>query len=234
MIDILLVNPTQNHYNFLDFFKEKGITYNIVVTAGQLVSYSIDSKFLYNHNTGPPFSDDATFKSAIGCNLAGQRLVERLTQEDRILLSNLKDKATARLENWYNGSEQEGTFLFETVSYKGQHVLNCCLSFKEGKWTLFENQSAQEFVNKVEYAFKALDDMGIRNGPAQIFIDTGDGVSIRTYPVDDMHTQRLIKRHFMDIWNVILQREVEAPDQTLFAYHDWAERFGPTKKFQFA
>ena len=131
MIDILLVNPTQDHYKFLDLFKEKGITYNIVITAGQLVSYSIDGEFLYNHNTGPSLSNDVTFKSAIGCNLAGQRLVEKLTQEDRILLSNLKDKATTRLKNWYDGSEQEWKFVFETSSYKGQHVLNCCLSLKE-------------------------------------------------------------------------------------------------------
>ena len=234
MIDILLVNPTENHYKFLDLFKEKGITYNIVVTAGHLASYHIDSKFLYNHNVGPSLSNDVTFKSAIGCNLAGQRLVEKLTQEDRILLSNLKDKATTRLKNWYSGAEQQGKLVFETVSYKGQHVLNCCLSFKEEKWTLFENQSDQDFVNKVEYAFEALDDMGIRNGPTQIFIDTGNGVSIRTFPLDGTPAHRFIKRHFMDIWNVILQREVDTPAKSLVAYQEWAEQFGPTKKFQFA
>lgn len=234
MIDILLVNPTLNAYKFVDFFKEKGITYNIVITNGHLVSYDIDSEFLYNYNTSPALGNDKTFKSAVGFNLAGQRLVEKLTQEDKILLANVKDKSTARLENWSRGNEPDGAWLFETVSYKGRHVLNCCLLLREGKWVLLRNQSITHFETQVEYAFEALDDMGIKNGPAQIIINKDETISIRTFPIDNNDTQRSIKRHFIDIWNVILQREVEAPKRALLAYYDWAERFGPTKKFQFA
>ena len=234
MIDILLVNPTLNAYKFVDLFKEKGITYNIVITNGHLVSFDIDSEFLYNYNTSPALGDDKTFISAVGFNLAGQRVIEKLTQADKILLSNVKDKTTARLENWNTGDEPEGTWLFETVSYKGRHVLNCCLIFKEGKWLLFKNHSTNPyFATQVEYAFEALDDMGITNGPAQVFINKDESISIRTFPIDSTNTQSLIKKHFIDIWNVILQREVETPKRALLAYYDWAERFGPTKKFQF-
>ena len=159
-------------------------------------------------------------------------MVEKLTQADKILLSNVKDKAATRLENWNTGNEPDGTWVFETVSYKGRHVLNCGLLSREGNRHLVKKQSNPHFENQVEYAFEALDDMGIVNGPAQIFIYPDDSISMRLFPIDSLLTQNGIKRHFMDIWNVILQREVETPKRALLAYYDWAERFGPTKKFQ--
>lgn len=231
MIDLLLVNPSPASIKLVDHLKQKELSYRIVITSGHMLGYvSADENIIDLNSTSVDSS--LRFKSAVAWNRAGQRLVEFL--KDQIVLKNVNELSANRLRSYLSTNEfVPNSLIIETVSYKGKHVLASVMINKEGQWKLFKEQEHPYFVDSIEKAFSVLNENGVINGPAQVFINNNKHY-IKLCPIDSEYVQRSVKKHYIDIWPTILQLEVNDPEKTLSSFCKWDEEHGPSKKFQLA
>jgi len=202
MIDLLLVNPTANATRFIDYLKERKLTYKIVVTGGVMLGY-VPHEHLIDLNTSP-IDTELKCKSAIAWNFAGQRFVEAINSQ--IVLTNTPHQSKERLmSSAADVPIVENSTIFETVSCKGKHVLLSAMIYKNGGWTLFKNQYHPFFIYNTKRAFTELDTIGVLNGPAQVFLcPTSKISSIKLHPIDSDYIYNSVTNHFIDVWLSVL------------------------------
>jgi hypothetical protein len=231
MIDLLLVNPSPNGIKLVNYLRPKELSYKIVITSGHMLGYASADENIIDLNT-TSVDSSLQFKSAVAWNHAGQRFVEFI--KDQIVLRNVDGLAENRLKSYLSISEfAENALIVETVSYKGRHVVNSVMVNNGGQWKLFKEQDHPYYIDSIEKAFNILDENGVINGPAQVFINENNHY-IKLCPVDSEYVQRSVKKHYADIWPVVLKLEVDNPKKTLLSFYDWTERHGSSKKFQLA
>jgi len=226
MIDLLLLNPGAEAEPLARVLTANNVSYEIVNTAGQLFAYPPELTVLNLNNS--PWDHAQQYKSAIAWNWGGQNWFDKIG--DQVLLHNkpLVDRKEYYLTNKF---EVELGRMFNILSYKGRHVIIDAFVYKNARWHVIKDQSLPFYVNGVEEAFAFLDQVGLLNGPNQVFITPDGKISVRSVPRPFVHA-KTSNRNFLDIWPHILTLEVEQPKKAILAFYSWVERTGSAKQFQ--
>jgi len=212
MIDLLMLNPGAQADPLACALDANNVSYHIVTTSGQMFAYPPELSIL-DLNTNP-WDRSQIYKSALSWTNGGQRWLDGLANQ--IVLHNepLPTRAEYYLADKF---EFELGKMFNTLSFKGQHVIIDAFVYKDAKWSLIKDQTLPFFINGVERAFTFLDHVGVLNGPCQVFIKPDGKLSIR---------------RFLDIWPAVLALEVTDSIEASNVFHSWIERTGPAKQFQ--
>lgn len=226
MIDLLMLNPGAQAGPLVRALEAGNVSYQILTTAGQMFAYPPGLNIL-DLNTSP-WDRSKIYKSALSWTNGGQRWLDSL--DDQIVLHNkpVIDRAEHYLSNKF---EFELGKLFNTISYKGQHVIIDAFVYKNAKWNVIKDQTLPFFINGVESAFTFLDSVGILNGPCQVFIEPSGKSMIRMVP-KALGPVNISTRSFIDIWPTILSLEDTKPASARLAFYSWIVRTGPAKQFQ--
>lgn len=226
MIDLLLLNPGEQAETFGQTLTKNNVSYQIVITNGQMFAYPPELRIL-DLNTNP-WDKSQQYKSGIAWTNGGQRWLDGIS--DQIVLHN---KPLIDRNKYYmlNKFEVELGKMFNILSYQGQHVLIDAFVYKDAKWNLIKDQTLPFFTNGVESAFTFLDSVGVRNGPCKVFIEPDGKLSIRMVP-KAIGPANISTRSFLDIWPTILSLEETKPASARLAFYSWVVRTGPAKQFQ--
>lgn len=232
MIDLLLINPHKKAYNTLLAFKAQGLTCKAVITPG----YANEALFV-NEEDRVQLKEISTATSAIAFGKNGQNIVEELNSAGKITLGNSSTPARfqKRLQDYFNFDTpiKTGTWIFETVSFKGRHVLCYSKFYDEAYGWLSIDRSKQDlpsFSGRIEELFEYLDDTGVLNGPTQVYVDGESKFSIR-FCFGVQQTEKL-QKHFSKIWPEVLAREKKDTKLAMMSFYSWAERYGSSKRFE--
>lgn len=236
MIDLLLINPHESAYNtLLPIFKSQDLICKSIVTP----DYLHEAKWVTDEDH--VFLEDITMvTTALGFGLNGQSLVETLNSTGKIVLGNLSwsDLVQKRLQHYLNFSNTKinnETWLFETVSFKGRHVL-CYSKFYNHEWKFIgrSEQNLPFFSDKIEEVFEYLDVMGISNGPAQVYIDSESKFQINldmwANNLDKINLNQL-QKHFIHIWPKVLAQGKKNTKLAISTFYRWVDQFGSSKRF---
>lgn len=234
MIDLLLINPHETAYNALLPFKSQGLTCKAVLTPG----YVNEAHFV-DLQDRILIKDVDTVTSAMAFGQNGQRIVEELNSAGKVVLGNLStpSRFQKRLQDYFNFDTKvkTGTWLFETVSFKGRHVLCYSKFYNEAYGWKFIGRSKQDlpfFSSRIEEVFEYLDSMGVLNGATQVYIDNESKFSIRFCP--GIQNSEKLQKHFSHIWPEVLVQEKKETRLAMSAFYSWADRFGSAKRFDIA
>jgi hypothetical protein len=226
MIDLLLVNPGAQAETLTRVLTANHVSYQIVTTGEQTFAYPAELTVIDLNAT--VWNSVQQYKSAIAWNVKGQLWLDNISSQ--VVLHNrpLLDRKETYLIKPF---EIELGKVFNVLSYKGRHVIIDAFVYKDAKWNIFKDQSQPFFINGVEDAFKFLDLMGILNGPSRVFVEPGGKVYVQLVP-KATDANKISSRNFLDIWPYLLTLEVQQPKKAILAFYSWAERTGPSKKFQ--
>lgn len=232
MIDLLLINPNKRAYDTLLTFKSQGLTCKAVVTSG----YASEALFV-NEEDRVQLKEISTVTSAMAFGPNGHRIVEELNSSEKIVLGNLSTpgRFQKRLQDYFSFDTKvkTGTWLFETVSFKGRHVLCYSKVYTEAYgWRLIDRskQDLPFFSGRIEEVFEYLDSMGVLNGPTQVFIDNESKFSIRfCFGIQQIEK---LQKHFSHIWPEVLAQEKKDTKLGMSAFYSWADRCGSSKRFE--
>ena len=231
MIDLLLINPHEKAYDTLLAFKAQGLTCKAVITPG----YVKEADFVGQEDR-TRLKEVTAVTTALAFGKNGQNIVEELNSAGKIILGNLSTPARfqKRLQDYFNYDTQvkTGTWLFETVSFKGRHVLCYSKFYNEAYGWKFIDRSKQDlpfFSGRIEEVFEYLDAMGVLNGPTQVYIDNESKFSIRFCP--GIQNSEKLQKHFSHIWPEVLAQEKKDTKLAMSAFYSWADRFGSAKRF---
>jgi hypothetical protein len=226
MIDLLMLNPGAQAGPLVRALEAGNGSYQILTTAGQMFAYPPGLNILDLNSS--PWDRSKIYKSALSWTTGGQRWLDGL--DNQILLHN--KPVADRTEHYLTSKfKSELGKLFNTISYKGQHVIIDAFVYKDAKWNLIKDQTLPFFIDGVESAFAFLDSIGIQNGPCQVFIEPQGKAMIRMVP-KDLGTANISTRSFIDIWPTILSLEEAKPASAKLAFYSWIVRTGPAKQFQ--
>lgn len=230
MIDLLLVNPGELRYQRLADFKRPGLNCKVLLTSG------------FKQNAGHVLAEDIVaveditkVTSAIGFAPIGLGLLEKLNLSNKITLGNSKSKEhIEKRSKYYLGREAlVGDWILEFVSYKGRHVLCHAMFYNPAYgWRMIarNKQDLPFFSNLVEDAVNFLDYLGILNGPNQVNFSSTQEFNLR--PFYGGKTVSESQKVFDAIWPLVLEKEKIDPKMAMTAFYTWAERLGPSKRFE--
>jgi hypothetical protein len=230
MIDLLLINPGELRYQRLADFKKQGLNCKVVLTSG------------FEQNAGYVLAEDIVradnitkVTSAIGFASVGLGLLEKLNLSNKITLGNSKSKEHIEKRAKYHLGREAlvGDWMLEFVSYKGRHVLCHAMFYNPAYgWKMIarNKQDLPFFSTLVEDAVDFLDDLGILNGPNQVNFSNTQEFNLR--PFYGGKTISKSQKLFDTAWLLVLEKEKIDPRLALTAFYAWAERFGPSKRFE--
>lgn len=225
MIDVLLINPNEHAEEIVRVLSTSNISYLIVTTNGNMFAYSENLNHLnLNIDSWPK---EETFRSAIAWGIKGQKFLDGITRLGQVSLAN--KASSQRIANYQDESfKSDMGRMFNLVSYKGSHAVLDAFVYKNKKWHLLKDHSIPFYINGANTAFDFLDQMGILNGPTQVFIDLNGSKHIR------MHYRKLSNtpsaRNFIDIWTNILKTEASNPSNTFANFFIWVGNTGKDAK----
>jgi hypothetical protein len=231
-MDLLLVNPPETAIGYIFSLLEQEVDLTVVITHQRWNNPMLDRDLIKVIDLESTVWDrDIKIASAISWNKAGQDLLDSISEQ--ILLNNPKETVSARTALYLKPDIEVGTFMIDTLSYKGRHLL-CSVMIKGEEMMRFavgKFQDTDDFKNNIETAFQLLDSTGIINGPCRIFIKDSKPVALKPSLPDRPFMENKTTRRFLDIWPKVIKLETENAKKAHLAFYDWAEQHGSAKKF---
>lgn len=229
MIDLLLINPAEHAYASLTEFKSQGLNCKVVITPG----YAKQATFVQDSDI-VALSSVSSVTTALAYGPNGQRIVEELSSAGKILLTNMGSPAhfQKRLQYYLKDEIETGTWLYELVSFDGRHVLSYAKFYNSTygwKLAVREKQDLPFFSSRIEKVFDIADQLGVRNGPSQIYIDNEENFNCRFCFGNQSASQ--LQKHFKHIWPIILIHAKDNPKKATVSFYDWVDRNGSSKRF---
>lgn len=226
MIDLLLINPKESATALVRALATNNISYQIVATPGETFVYAIELQVI--DLSTAQWDDTKKYKSAVAYNKEGQRWLDNIS--DQVTLHNrpIKDR-TQYYINDINAIKADHVKMFNLISYKGRHVLVDASVCIDSKFNLIQDQLEPAFENEVENVFAFLDDIGVLNGPCQVFIKPDSTMLVRLAPSSPTAQTN---RKFWHIWSKIILLEIDQPKKAILTFYGWINHTGSAKRFQ--
>ena len=230
MIDLLLVNPGELRYQRLADFKNLGLNCKVLLTSSfkQNADHVLEEDIVQANNI-------TKVTSAIGFAPVGLGVIEKLNLSNKITLGNSKTTEHIEKRSKYCLSREPlvGDWILEFVSYKGRHVLCHAMFYNPAYGWRMISRSKQDlpfFSTLVENAVDFLDNLGILNGPNQVNFSNTQEFNLR--PSYGGKTISESQKLFDTAWPLVLEKEKIDPRLAMTAFYAWAERHGPSKRFE--
>lgn len=233
----LLVDPTETALKIIPYFLQEELKVGIAITK-QYQTHDI----LRNIDVNVDFFDlniddwnsDLKITSAVSWSYSGARFLNDISSQ--ITLSNISTdliKGYRVSQYLANTPIYESTVYFETLSYKGRHVLIGAFKFVDNQWKLYQEFDSKEFQNYIESVYSNLDSAGVINGPGQSFCFSDGTIRIKQHTANGnwIINRNLVTRNFVDIWPTVVKNEDTNPKRSINKFYQWVDSTGSSKRF---
>ncbi len=222
--DLLLINPPASYKNLTSVLTAQGVSYQIMVTNGVLLSY-IEEPFV-DLNTEPLDRVTTQWGHVFAWDKKGFLLAKFLSSKGLI---KFPYPDTLTLENYADYARvEEYSAIVNTISYNKTHVLSYVLLYTENKWVFFRNQEHPLFHSIVNTAFDYINSVGVETGILQTVI-TGQHVRFKFGPPTDADLLAKVDKNYMDIFPLLLKQSSE---ESIQMFDSWSEKHRPLKNFK--
>lgn len=233
-MDFLLVDPSDIMLKLIPGFLSAKVSVGVVFTEKGIVPENIDAdnvSIIELRNNS--WNNQLQIVSAVAWSYPGYQFLESISNQ--ILLSNIDNKIFKlhRQQQYLTNPVRNGTTYFETLSYKGRHVLINASKFNDSKWSVGLDFD-QQLTDQIELVWANLDNTGVINGPCQTYLLPDGSIKLKfnTANASWVANKGLVTRHLLDVWPWVVEAERTNPKRSINRFYSWVERTGNAKRFR--
>lgn len=234
----LLIDPTETALKLIPYFLQEDLKVGITITKQYQtfdILKNIDTKVDFFDLNINSWNNELKITSAVSWSYSGARFLNDIGSQ--VALSNINTDLlnSYRISQYlHNIPIYENTVYFETLSYKGRHVLIGAFKFIDNQWKLYQDCNSKEFQNYIESAYYNLDSTGVINGPGQSFCFSDGTIKIKQHTANGnwIVNRNLVTRNFVDIWPTVVKNEDTNPKRSINKFYQWADSTGSSKRFK--
>lgn len=234
----LLIDPTETALELIPYFLKEELEVGIVITkeyTSQSILKNVSASVKFFDLAIDEWNSKLSIVSAVSWSYAGAKFLNKISNQIKLANASAAELKKQLIDQYfYNIPLYNNTSYFETLSYKGRHVLIGAFSYIDGKWSLYTDFNSSEYKNLIESVYLNLDNLGIINGPGQSFCLPHGDIKVKQHTANGnwVINRNLVTRNFLDIWPTVVKNEESNPKKSINKFYQWADSGGSTKKFK--